>query len=197
MATQNLNQCTSVLNTLVSDGIIANYEYICGKNKKQVLKVLITTPDGTCYTFKTGTTYTRAAFEELFMGGIATNNDNSASSDNSLSELSDEIEKCALYAKKCAYNYAHIGLDEALTMACADYGYTYKQITELYNNWNSEGVARVALATNKNMLYKHGYYVAKATLEQVLKQWLVANNMLTNDRFYHLSEMIEKWEKMA
>lgn len=197
MATQNLNQALSVLNALVNKGTIAGYEYTCGKNEKQVLKVVITAPDGVQYSFRTGTTYTKSAFEELFLGGIATANDNSASSDNSISELSDEIEKCALYAKKCAYNYAHIGLDEALTMACSDYGYTYKQIADFYNNWNSEGVARVALATNKNMLYKHGYYVARATLEQVLKQWLASNNMLTNDRFYHLSEMIEKWEKMA
>lgn len=195
MSNNNLKNCEKAIQQL---GLSDKVKITVGKNPRQATRL-----EFGGISKSVSALYKVEEFLDLLESGLKVNSVagskfNDCNEENEFLELQMWNERMATYCKHTIYNYACNSLNTILTWTCEDFGYTQKTLNQLYENWNKdpETKKRADLKSNKNLIYKNGYYVAKASLEQTCKEWLSAHGMYEKYGNY-MDLIIKQWVKIG
>lgn len=195
MANNNLKNCEKAIQQL---GLSDKVKITIGKNPKQATRL-----EFGGISKSVSSLYKVDEFLDLLEAGlkvnsIASSKYNDCNEESEFLELQMWNDRQATYCKHTIYNYATSNLNEILTWTCQDFGYTMKTLETLYNNWNKDPDTKkkASLKTNKDLVYKNGYYVAKASLEQTCKEWLSAHGLYEKWGEY-IPQIIDRWVRIG
>ena len=195
MANNNLNNCMKAIQQL---GLNDKVNVTIGKNPKQATRLEFGGISKSVSALYKVDEFLNLLESELKVNSVASSKYNDCNEENEFLELQMWNDRQATYCKHTIYNYRTSNLNEILTWTCEDFGYTQKRLEQLYENWNNdiETKKKVSIKTNKDLIYKNGYYVAKASLEQTCKEWLTAHDLL--DKYKNnIDSIIYKWVKVG
>lgn len=195
MANNNLSNCMKAISQL---GLMDKVQITIGKNPKQATRL-----EFRGISKSVSALYKVDEFLDLLESGLKVNSVSSSkyndcNEENEFLELQMWNDRQATYTKKCMYNYKTSKLDEILKWTCEDFGYTMKDLHELYSNWNKDPDTKkkASLKTNKDLIFKNGYYVAKASLRDTCKEWLSAHDLYECYK-NNIDSIIYKWVKIG
>ena len=195
MSNNNLKNCLTALEQL---NLTDKVEVTVGKNPKQATRLSLGDTSVSVSALYKIEDFINLLECSLKVNSVASSKYNECNADNEYMELTMWLDREATYAKKCMYNYKENNLNSILMWTCEDFGYTFKQITKLYENWNNDADTKkkISLKTNKDLIYKNGYYVANSSLYSTCKEWLSAHGLYEKWGEY-IPQIIDKWVRIG
>lgn len=195
MANNNLKNCLQALEQL---GLTDKINVTIGKNPNQATRLTLGNFSKSVSALYKVEDFVNLLTCELKVNSVASSKYNDCNEENEFLELQMWNDRQATYAKKCMYNYKENNLNSILMWTVEDFGYTYKQITKLYENWNAdkETKKKVSLKNNKNLIYKNGYYCANSSLYSTCKEWLSAHGLFEKWGEY-IPQIVDKWVRIG
>lgn len=195
MANNNLKNCERAISQL---GLTDKVKITIGKNPKQATRLEFGGISKSVSALYKVDEFLNLLESGLKVNSVSSSKYNDCNEENEFLELQMWNDRQATYCKHTIYNYKTANLNEILTWTCEDFGYSMKTLNQLYENWNNdpETKKKVDLKTNKDLIYKNGYYVVKASLEQTCKEWLTAHDLL--DKYKNnIDLIIKQWVKVG
>ena len=195
MANNNLKNCMTAIQQL---GLNDKVKITIGKNPKQATRLEFGGISKSVSALYKVDEFLNLLENNLKVNSVASSKYNDCNEENEFLELQMWNDRQATYCKHTIYNYKTSNLNEILTWTCEDFGYSMKTLNQLYENWNKDPDTKkkASLKTNKDLIYKNGYYVTMASLEQTCKEWLTAHDLL--DKYKNnIDLIIKQWVKVG
>ena len=195
MANNNLKNCMVAIQQL---GLTDKINVTIGKNPKQATRLSFGEKSVSVSALYKVDEFINLLENALAVNSVASSKYNGCNADNDIDEMQMWNERQATYTKKCIYNYKANNLNTILMWTVEDFGYTLKDIETLHANWNKDPETRIKadLKRCKNLIYKNGLYVARASLEQTCKEWLTAHDLYDHN-IDNINLIIDKWIRIG
>lgn len=190
----NLKNCLKALEQL---GMTDTVKVTIGKNPRQATRLEFGGISKSVSALYKVDEFLNLLENNLRVNSVASSKYNDCNADSEIQELSMWNERMATYTKKNIYNYKTSNLNEILTWTCEDFGVTAQELKRFHDNWNSDKDGwKVSLNKCKNLIYKNGYYVADASLQQTCKEWLTAHELYEKYK-NNIDLIIKQWVKVG
>ena len=195
MSNNNLRNCEKAIAQL---NLTDRVKITIGKNPKQATRLSFGEKSVSVSALYKVDEFINLLENALSVNSVASSKYNGCNADNDIDELQMWNERQATYTKKNIYNYKENNLNTILMWTVEDFGYTLKDIETLHNNWNNDPETRIKadLKRCKDLLYKNGMYVARASLEQTCKEWLTAHDLYDHN-VDNINLIIDKWIRIG
>lgn len=194
MSNNNLKNCIEAIQQLGLEGKIT---YTIGKNPEQATRLQYNGVDVSVSSLYKVSDFIDFIENNLQVNSVAKSKFNECNAENEKKELQMWNKRNSTYAKKNRYNYTDNNLNTILTWTTEDFGVTYPELKRLHDNWNADPDGwKVSIEKCKDLYFKNGMYVAKASLQQTCKEWLSAHDLF--EKYQNSIDLIiDKWVKIG